>query len=75
MEFTVKDFFSVYRYRKYEVMLELGDGQSVLVGEEDTKLVEAFGDIVVGEIYVDDGGKVHVCPKVETTIVKREATA
>ena len=75
MEFTVKDFFSVYLFRKYEVMLELGDSQSVLVGEEDTKLVEAFGDIVVGEIYVADGGKVHVCPKTITTIVKRETTA
>jgi len=75
MDFTVKDFFAVYRFRKYEVMLELGDSQSVLVGEEDTKLVEAFGDIVVGEIYVDDGGMVHVCPKTITTIVKREATA
>lgn len=74
MDFTVKDFFSVYRCRKFDIILELGDGQSVLVGEEDTKLVEAFGDIVVGEINVEDGGMVHVCPKTITTVVRKGDT-
>lgn len=69
---TVKDFFSVFRNGKYLVRLDLGEEESVNIGEDSTKLIEAFGDVEIKDFYIDDDGRPILIPKTITTIVRQE---
>lgn len=68
---TVKEMISVFQFREKDVLLGIGDNQTVLLGEEDTRLLDAFGTIVVGRFYIEDN-QLHIEPKEISTIVRDE---
>lgn len=68
---TVKDFFAVFKDGKYLVRLELGDDETVNIGEGNKKLIETFGDVVIDEFHITEDGVPILIPKTITTIVKQ----
>ena len=72
---TVKDFFSVFKSGKYFVRMDLSDEESVNIGEDCQKLIEAFGNVEIKDFYIDDDGRPILIPKTITTIVRQGVTA
>ena len=48
---TVREFFEVAEIPT-SFCLYIGNGQEVSIGQEDTALVEAFGDIVIEKVML-----------------------
>lgn len=67
---TVRDFYTVSDFSG-SFSLDLGNGEEVLIGEEDKALVEAFGNIVIDRVILPSQ-PCRVCAKTE---VVREVKA
>ena len=65
---TVKQLFEVSEIPT-SLCLDIGNGQEIMIGQEDSALAEAFGDIVIAKIMLPSQ-PCRVCAKTE---VVREA--
>lgn len=48
---TLKDFFDVCEIKSW-FTLDLGNGDEILISEEDTALINAFGNIVIDRVFL-----------------------
>lgn len=60
---TVRQLFEVAEIPT-SFCLDIGNGQEIMIGQEDTALVDAFGDIVIAKIMLPSQPS-RVCAKTE----------